>query len=155
MTSQEGSTFRAKDHWVARALVAFLVGGLFALGLGVSGMTRPQKVIGFLDLASWDPSLIFVMIGAIGAHALLYPLIRRRPSPLLETRWHVPQGRDVKPRLLLGAAIFGVGWGLGGFCPGPGLVSLASLDERVVVFVISMAIGMFVHSKTTTQNSEQ
>lgn len=128
-----------------RTAVSFLVGLLFALGLGVAGMTQPQKVIGFLDLANWDPSLLFVMVGAIGIHAAAYPLIRRRRSPLLDGQWHVPTRSDITPRLLIGAAIFGVGWGLGGFCPGPGLTALASGDTRAIVFVGAMLLGMIAY----------
>ncbi len=112
-----------------RGLLPPFVGGfVFALGLGISGMTDADKVLGFLNLAGdWDPALAFVMVGAIGVHLILYRLIVRRPSPLFGDRFHLPTRRDISPRLLTGAAIFGVGWGMGGFCPGPGLVSLAGL----------------------------
>src|SRR6185295_7370618 len=97
------------------------------VGLAVSGMTRPSKVVGFLDVfGAWDASLAFVMVGAIGVHAVLQRVIARRGSPLFEDRFHLPTRRDVDARLLAGAAVFGVGWGLGGFCPGPGLVAAAS-----------------------------
>ncbi len=125
-------------------LVSFIVGLLFALGLTVSGMTQPQKVIGFLNPWSWDPSLLFVMIGAIAVHAFSYPLIRRRASPLLDTKWHVPTRQDITTRLVLGSALFGIGWGLGGYCPGPGLTSLFSGDLRSIVFVTSMLVGMLL-----------
>lgn len=131
-----------------RAWVAFFVGFLFALGLGISGMTQPQKVIGFLDLTSWDPALLFVMIGAVGVHAIAYPLVRRRGSPLLDGEWHIPQRKDLTPRLFLGAAIFGVGWGLGGFCPGPALTALVSGEARALVFVGMMIVGMLLFTKT-------
>lgn len=129
-------------------LVSFAVGFIFALGLAVSGMTQPQKIIAFLDPWQWDPSLLFVMIGAIGIHILSYPLIRKRRSPLLDTKWHVPTRKDVTTRLILGSALFGVGWGLGGFCPGPGLTSISSGDFRVLLFVIAMIIGMILFKKT-------
>lgn len=127
-----------------QALAAFAVGLIFAIGLGVAGMTQPQKVIGFLDVMEWDPSLILVMVGAIGVHAALYPLIRKRNSPLLDSKWHVPNRNDITTRLILGAAIFGIGWGLGGFCPGPAVAALASGDTRPFLFVIMMVIGMLV-----------
>ena len=128
--------------------VSFIVGLLFAIGLALAGMTQPQKVIGFLNPFAWDPSLLFVMVGAIGVHALSYPLIKRRSSPLLDTKWHVPTRKDVTSRLAIGSAIFGIGWGLGGYCPGPGLTSLSSGDLRPVIFVVAMIIGMLLFKKT-------
>ncbi len=127
------------------AMAALAVGFVFALGLGISGMTQPQKVVGFLDLfGNWDPSLIFVMVGAILVHFVTYKLIRRRTSPLFSVQWHVPTKRDITPALVVGALLFGVGWGLGGFCPGPAMTSLASLEGKPVVFVISMLAGMYL-----------
>lgn len=126
-------------------MAALAVGFVFALGLGISGMTQPQKVVGFLDLfGNWDPSLIFVMVGAIIVHFVTYKLIRRRKSPLFSVQWHVPTKRDITPALVVGALLFGVGWGLGGFCPGPAMTSLASLEGKPVVFVISMLVGMYL-----------
>jgi uncharacterized protein len=112
---------------VIRSIVAFLAGALFAIGLGISGMTKPSKVVGFLDLAgAWDPSLMLVMAGAVGVHFTLRRFIVRREAPLWNTKFDVPTWRHIDGRLVLGAAIFGVGWGLGGFCPGPGIVAAAS-----------------------------
>lgn len=126
-------------------LAALVVGFIFAIGLGVSGMTQPQKVVGFLDLfGNWDPSLIFVMVGAILVHALTYRLIRKRESPLLTGQWHVPTKRDITPALVVGALLFGIGWGLGGFCPGPAVTSLASFELKPFLFVGSMLIGMIL-----------
>lgn len=127
------------------ALAALIVGFVFAIGLGVSGMTQPQKVVGFLDLfGDWDPSLIFVMAGAIVVHFVTYRLIRRRTTPLLDTKWHVPTKTELTPALMVGALLFGAGWGLAGFCPGPAVTSLASFEPRVVYFVISMLVGMYL-----------
>lgn len=127
------------------ALAALVVGFLFALGLGLSGMTQPQKVIGFLDLfGQWDPSLIFVMIGAIIVHFVTYKLIRKKKSPLLSSHWHVPTKKEITPALLMGSFIFGIGWALGGFCPGPAITSIASFDKMPVIFVGSMLMGMFL-----------
>lgn len=127
------------------AVAALVVGFIFALGLGLSGMTQPQKIVGFLDLfGNWDPSLIFVMVGAIVVHFITYKLIRRRSSPLLSSQWHVPTKTEITPALVLGSFIFGVGWALGGFCPGPAVTSLASFESRPLVFVISMLLGMFL-----------
>lgn len=131
-----------------QSAISFFVGLLFAIGLAVSGMTQPKKIIDFLNPSSWDPSLIFVMLGAVGFHLISYPLVRRRPSPLLDTKWHVPSRRDVTPRLILGSALFGVGWGLAGFCPGPALTSLAAGDLRSILFVGAMIFGMLLFRKT-------
>lgn len=128
----------AKNSWAA-----FAVGTVFALGLGLSGMTRPHKVIGFLDvLGRWDPSLIFVMAGAIAVHFVSYKWIRRRSSPLLATKWHVPTRKEITGSLVIGAFLFGVGWGLAGYCPGPAVTALASFELRPLVFFISMLFGM-------------
>ncbi len=126
-------------------VAAAVVGFIFAIGLGLSGMTQPEKVIGFLNLfGNWDPSLAFVMIGAIAVHASTYRLIRKKKTPWFSDRWHVPHRKDVTPALLIGSTIFGMGWGLGGYCPGPALTSLASMQSRPVVFVISMIGGMIL-----------
>ena len=131
---------------MSRLIAAFMGGLLFAVGLGVSGMTDANKVIGFLNLAGdWDPSLAFVMVGAIGVHLALYRLILRRQSPLFCDTFHIPTRRDINPQLVGGAALFGVGWGLGGYCPGPGLVSLAGLGSSAFVFVVFMLAGMMGH----------
>jgi uncharacterized membrane protein YedE/YeeE len=127
------------------SLAALAVGFIFALGLGLSGMTQPQKVISFLDIfGDWDPSLIFVMLGAIAVHFITYKIIRKRKSPLLSSEWHVPTKREITPSLVIGSTLFGVGWALGGFCPGPAVTSLASFDSRVATFVISMIVGMYL-----------
>lgn len=127
------------------SIAALAVGFIFAIGLGLSGMTQPQKVIGFLDLfGQWDPSLIFVMIGAIVVHFITYKVIRKRNSPLFSSQWHVPTKKEITPALIIGAFIFGVGWALGGFCPGPAITSMASFDKTPFVFVISMLVGMFL-----------
>lgn len=126
-------------------LASFATGVLFAVGLGVSGMTRPSKVLGFLDLfGQWDGSLAFVMVGAIAVHVVLLRLVTRRTAPLLDTRFHLPTRRDIDGPLLLGAAVFGVGWGLGGYCPGPGLVAAGSGSLPAVAFVASMAVGTVI-----------
>lgn len=127
------------------AIAALAVGFIFAIGLGISGMTKPSKVIGFLDLfGNWDPSLMFVMAGAIGVHFFTYRVIRKRASPLLVPNWQVPTKTELTPALVIGALLFGVGWGLGGFCPGPAMTSLASLQSKPLIFVISMLVGMYL-----------
>lgn len=126
-----------------QVLVSFAVGFIFAIGLTLSGMTMPSKVIGFLDFfGNWDPSLIFVMAGAVGVHFITYRLIMKRSTPLLDTHFQVPTRRDINPRLVGGSAIFGMGWGLGGFCPGPGMTSLLSGYAAPIIFVLSMFSGM-------------
>ena len=132
-----------------RAAVAAIAGAMFGAGLLLSGMTRPDKVLGFLDVTGrWDPSLAFVMVGAIGVHAIAYRLIRRRPSPLLDTRFHWPADTAIDRRLLAGAAVFGVGWGLAGFCPGPALVAAATGASSALVFVGAMFAGMLAYHAT-------
>jgi uncharacterized protein len=124
------------------ALSALLAGALFGAGLVVSGMTEPAKVIGFLDVfGSWDPSLAFVMAGAVGVHALAYRSIRKRAAPLIAESFERPPARSVDARLVGGAALFGVGWGLGGYCPGPSIVALGTLAPGVVVFVVGLVAG--------------
>lgn len=123
--------------------VSFLVGILFVIGLGISGMTQPKKVVGFLDFFGvWDPSLLFVMIGAVSVHFLFYRIIRKRHRPLFSSCWHVPGSGKISPALVIGAIVFGMGWGLGGYCPGPALASLVTLDTRPVIFFVSMLAGM-------------
>lgn len=128
--------------------VSLLSGALFSVGLARAGMTRPEKVVGFLSFfRAWDPSLMFVMGGAIAVHAIAWRLIKRRPSPLFSARFLVPTRRDLDARLLIGAAIFGVGWGLGGFCPGPGLASLVTGTPTALAFMVAMLVGSFGASK--------
>jgi len=124
-------------------IAAFAVGLLFGLGLLLSGMTDPGKVQGFLDLAgAWDPSLAFVMGGAILVAVGAYAVARRRTESFLGGAMHLPTARQIDRRLVLGSLAFGVGWGLAGFCPGPGLVSLAAGEMKAVVFVLAMLAGM-------------
>lgn len=126
---------------------AFGAGGVFGAGLVVSGMVKPGKVIGFLDFSRhWDPSLALVMVGAIAVHMTLFRLILKRRSPFYDSRFHLPTRKDIDVRLVLGAAVFGVGWGLGGFCPGPGLVSVGAGVLPSLVFVIAMTAGMYLES---------
>jgi uncharacterized membrane protein YedE/YeeE len=131
-----------------RALAAAVSAVLFGVGLVVSGMTQPAKVIGFLDVGgAWDPSLMFVMVGAIGVHAIAWRFIKRAPQPLLGDTFQVPASAAIDARLLVGAGLFGVGWGLSGICPGPGLVALANTSSAVVTFVGAMVVGMAIASR--------
>jgi hypothetical protein len=140
---------------VKRNLAALLAGLLFGVGLLISGMTQPAKVIGFLDLAGdWDASLALVMGGAILVHAPLSRLILRRRSPLLVPAFSMPTLRDIEPRLVGGAALFGVGWGLGGYCPGPAIVSAGSGAPGAIVFLVAMTVGLLVEQRTTDHDRE-
>lgn len=122
--------------------IAFAVGLLMAFGLGFAGMTQPAKVIGFLDFfGDWDPSLALVMIGAIGVHFVAYRLILRRKYPLFGEEFQVPRYKAIDAKLVGGALIFGVGWGLSGFCPGPALTALATGLKEILIFVVAMALG--------------
>lgn len=133
---------------MASVLAAFACGLVFALGLVLGGMTQPSKVVGFLDFSgAWDPSLAFVMGGALGTHAFLRRFVVARPRPLLESGFAVPTRTDIDGRLVAGAAIFGVGWGLGGFCPGPALVALGGASPTAGVVVPAMLAGMLVHDR--------
>jgi len=124
-------------------LAIFLAGVIFALGLGVSGMTQPAKVVGFLDITgAWDPSLAFVMIGAIAVHTLAYRLVPSMKSPVLVSQFGIPSRTDITSRLIGGAVLFGLGWGLSGFCPGPALTSLPAGDGSTLLFVGAMLSGM-------------
>lgn len=127
------------------SLSTFLSGVLFALGLGLGGMTNPANVLGFLDIAgNWDYRLAFVMGGAIAVHAALRPLIQKRERPLFAAKFPSFSVTRVDAKLLAGAALFGVGWGLGGYCPGPALTSLSSGAVQVLVFVPAMFAGMYL-----------
>jgi hypothetical protein len=127
------------------SIAAFVCGLLFGFGLMISGMTQPAKVLGFLDLfGDWDPSLALVMASALVVSGLGFVLAKRRP-PFLAPQSFWPTKSDIDRPLLIGAALFGAGWGLIGLCPGPALVDLATLSPKVVVFVLAMVVGMVAH----------
>ena len=132
-----------------KGLAVVGVGWLFAIGLGISGMTNVDIVIGFLNLrGAWDPSLLGVMGGAITVYALTLPLIkRRRDRPLHDIEFRIPTRSDIDARLVGGSALFGAGWGIAGVCPGPGLTSIASGALTAVLFVAAMLLGMFVYQR--------
>lgn len=121
------------------ALVGLVAGLVFGAGLVVSGMTEPAKVRGFLDFGgNWDPTLAFVMAGAIAVHFVAYRLIRGRHAPVVGESFRIPTRKDVDAKLLAGAALFGLGWGLGGYCPGPAVTSLTTGAPAVLAFVAAM-----------------
>ncbi len=126
-----------------RNVVNLLAGLVFGLGLLISGMANPAKVQNFLDVAgSFDPSLIFVMLGAVLVTFIGYRLVLRRPRPILAERFLLPTLQDIDLRLLAGAALFGIGWGLSGYCPGPAITSLPLLAKGTLVFVPAMLAGI-------------
>ena len=125
---------------------AFAVGLIFCIGLAVSQMMNPAKVIGFLDFAGrWDPTLALVMIGALIASAPGFALARRRTGSLLGEPMRIPTRRDISIRLVGGAALFGIGWGIAGFCPGPALSAIATGQSRVLLFVAAMIVGAMLY----------
>ena len=127
-------------------IISFVAGLLFASGLALSGMTHPEKVIGFLDFfGDWDPALVFVLAGATGTMALVYRLGRGLARPFLAAQFFLPTRHALDTKLVLGSALFGVGWGLAGLCPGPALASLPNFSPGIGLFVLSMAVGMLCH----------
>jgi uncharacterized membrane protein YedE/YeeE len=126
-------------------VIEFFIGLLFGWGLLISGMTDPAKVIGFLDLAgNWDPSLAFVMGGAILVGLFGFAAAKKRTQSLLGGAMQLPSSRDIDRRLVLGSLAFGAGWGIAGFCPGPGIVSMGAGESKAALFVLSMVAGMLV-----------
>lgn len=130
---------------MAQIAVSFLVGLLFAFGICLAGMTLPQNIIGFLWLGDWRPALALVMVGGIGVYAAMLRFTLPRGKPILRPKFELPTNRDITPQLVGGAAIFGVGWGLGGFCGGPALVSLSAGHTEVLVFLAMMFLGMWLN----------
>jgi uncharacterized membrane protein YedE/YeeE len=130
--------------WTHR-ISEFAVGLVFGLGLILAGMTDPGKVLAFLDLfGAWDPSLMFVMGGGIGVAIFAFALARKRTSNFLGGALHLPTRRDIDQRLVVGSLLFGAGWGIAGFCPGPAIVSLAAGQPKAVLFVLAMLVGMAI-----------
>ncbi|CAN5386732.1 YeeE/YedE thiosulfate transporter family protein [soil metagenome] len=128
---------------MATIVASLLAGLVFGLGLIVSGMADPHKVLSFLDLAGpWDPSLAFVMAGAIGVAAVAFAVARKRTSSLLGGAMKLPTSRVIDRRLVVGSLLFGIGWGMAGFCPGPALVAVGMGEAKALVFVAAMLAGM-------------
>jgi uncharacterized membrane protein YedE/YeeE len=127
---------------VKTLVVAFGAGMLFAIGLGISGMTDPARILGFLDVTGhWDPTLAFVMLGAVGVHLGPAQWALRAGKPLLADRFVVAARITIDGRLVAGSVLFGVGWGIAGYCPGPALVDLAAPSPRLLAFVFAMVVG--------------
>jgi len=128
-----------------RAISLILTGALFGAGLALSGMLNPAKVAGFLDLFGiWDPSLAFVMGGGVIANFIGHRIVMRRAAPVFGSGFAIPTRSDIDSRLLIGAALFGVGWGLAGLCPGPAIASILVAPGEVALFVLMMLAGLFV-----------
>lgn len=131
-----------------QVLVALVSGTLFGFGLSLSGMLDPVRVQGFLDVfGAWDPSLAFVLGGASAVAFGGMLLVNRMPHPVLDDSFYIPSSKRIDSRLVLGSAIFGVGWGLGGFCPGPAIASLSLGLSQTFAFVAFMVIGMIIHDR--------
>ena len=126
-------------------IISLLSGIVFGIGLVISEMINPQKVLGFLDIfGNWDPSLAFVMIGALIISTPAFHLIKRKNKPLLEEKFNYSSNKSVDQRLIYGSILFGAGWGLGGLCPGPAISSLALLNWQSILLVTSMFIGFYL-----------
>ncbi|MDX2465553.1 MAG: YeeE/YedE family protein [Porticoccus sp.] len=122
---------------------AFVAGAIFGLGLILSEMVNPRRVQGFLDiLGNWDPTLMFVMAGALLVATIGYKFVLSRQKPLFELSFSVPTNRTIDVRLVIGAILFGVGWGLSGLCPGPAIVSITTFNPNIAIFIVAMIIGM-------------
>jgi len=133
-----------------QALVALACGLVFGAGLAISGMTNPAKVLAFLDVAgAWDPTLLFVMGGALAVSALGYAISRRRVRPFLAETFQIPTRRDFDAQLVVGAVLFGVGWGLVGVCPGPALANLSRGAPEAFTFVAALLAGVVAHRVVT------
>lgn len=139
-------------------LAALLSGILFGLGLGLSQMIDPARVIGFLDITgTWDPTLLFVLGGAVTVTAIAFRWVLRRKSPFFSSRFSLPTRNDIDAPLVVGAAIFGVGWGICGYCPGPGLTALVLGQLNPILFVLSLIVGILIYQgyASTLQQKKQ
>nr|WP_286902886.1 DUF6691 family protein [Halomonas sp. UBA3173] len=133
-----------KSNWMKTA-AGYAAGLLFGIGLAVSGMTDPARVVGFLDVAgAWDPTLMFVLGGAVITTFIGYRLVFKRSTPLLGGVFQLPTKRELDAKLLGGAALFGIGWGLSGYCPGPAIASLGGLSLPLLAMLATMVLGWFV-----------
>jgi uncharacterized membrane protein YedE/YeeE len=135
---------KRKQIWIA-----FFSGVLFSIGLAFAGMTQPQKVIAFLDVSgNWDPSLAFVMVGAIAVYSIGFRIITQLPHPLFDKKFELPKKKDLDRNLIIGSILFGVGWGLVGFCPAPALTALVAFRWEPTLFVVAMLGGMGLYTWT-------
>jgi uncharacterized protein len=131
-----------------KALIALLLGVLFGLGLALSQMTNPDKVLGFLDwFGDWDPTLLFVMLGALSITLPGYFFVFKRSKPILETSFTLPAKTKLDSPLIIGAILFGIGWGLSGYCPGPGLANIAINSKEAFIFCSTLLVGFYLAKK--------
>ena len=132
-------------------LIILLAGLLFGIGLAISGMNDTHVVQGFLDVfGQWDSRLIFVMLAALIVTILTFPLILKRQRPIFDLSFHLPKFNQIDKKLIIGSAMFGIGWGLVGYCPGPAIASISYGYWQTAVFIVSMLIGAFICNKTTS-----
>lgn len=138
-----------------KALSISLISGLiFGFGLIVSGMSNPARVLNFLDWSQrWDPTLALVMGGAIAVALPGFYLVRKRQKPLFTDEFEIPKNREIDSKLIIGASLFGIGWGIGGFCPGPGIVAAMTLQVDVLLFVLAMVVGMLLQHWISAKRS--
>lgn len=135
-------------HAAAKNASALAAGLLFGLGLAISQMVNPKKILDFLDVTgNWDPSLALVMAGAVGVAMLAFRFVVKRKQPIFDSEFHLPRLTKVDRRLLVGSGVFGLGWGIGGYCPGPGIAALSAGSVEALVFVAGMAIGSLLYRR--------
>lgn len=135
-----------------KGFIALIAGIVFSVGLVISGMINPDKVIGFLDIfGEWDYSLALVMGGAVLVNLLIFPSILKR-KPVCDDQHYISENKELNRRLLIGSAMFGIGWGLVGICPGPGIVNLITLDSKPFIFVGAMVVGMIIYKFTFSKD---
>lgn len=128
-----------------RYIIALLCGILFGIGLVISGMTNTHKVIGFLDIMNWDFDLLFVMVGAIAVCLLPFYIAKKGKKPLADSKYYLPTNRIIDSKLISGAILFGIGWGIYGLCPAPAIIALQYGDTSIYLFFIAMLVGFFLH----------
>ncbi|KIN73486.1 DUF6691 family protein [Sulfitobacter guttiformis] len=139
-----------------RIILSYFIGLIFGTGISISGMANPAKVINFFDIAGmWDPSLAFVMGGALLVTFIGYRIVLKRPSPLLQSSFEVPTRRDLDLSLIGGSAVFGIGWGIAGFCPGGALPALGTGRTEVFIFVAALVAGIFAAKKMQAMISDR
>lgn len=130
-----------------RIFIAIIAGLLFGVGMGLSQMMDPARAIGFMDITGvWDPTLLFVLPGALLVAAIAFRFILRRPRPVLDAKFYVPSRRDIDRPLIMGAAIFGIGWGISGYCPGPAVSGLTLGTVNPYIFLVSLVAGSFTYN---------
>ena len=129
-------------------IFSLISGVLFGFGLAISSMINPAKIVGFLDITgNWDPSLAFVMGGAVFVTAVTFRVILNRPAPMFANKFELPSKVDLDGKLIFGAAIFGIGWAVSGLCPGPAISSIIFLDENLLIFISTLLLGSFIGKK--------